>query len=187
MTRIHLLFALLLALCGTVAAVLLTAEPAGGHGVPHAEFHAMLQGSPTLASSRIVFLGWLFGVLQILIFVTCITLGISRFTAPRGDATEPPRARGWLYALFGAGSLLFLAIFTQVVRADRLAMVSGEVTYLGPFPSATSWMLFGLWAAPLLFSAAYIFGFSRWIVTDADLARFEAMVAAKQQEPDTHS
>ncbi len=187
MTRIHLLFILLLALCATVAAVLLTAEPPGGHGVAHSEFHAMLKGSPTLASSRIVFLGWLFGVLQILIFIMCISLGISRFHPPQGDAAEPSPARGWLYALFGAGSLSFLAIFTQVVRADRLAMVSGEVTYLGPFPSATSWMLFGLWAAPLLFCAAYVVGFSRWIVTDADLARFQKMVAAKRHKPETAS
>lgn len=185
MTRIHLLFALLLALCGTVVAVLLTAEPPGGHGVPHTEFHAMLQGSPTLASSRIVFLGWLFGVLQILVFITCISLGISRFRPPRGETAEPSLARGWLYALFGAGSLSFLAVFTQVVWTDRLAMLHGTVTYLGPFPAATSWMLFGLWAAPLLFSVAYVFGFSRWIVTDAGLARFEAIVVGKQQASET--
>jgi hypothetical protein len=38
-------------------------------------------------------------------------------------------------------------------------------------------MLFGLWLAPVVFVAAYIIGFSRWIMPPESLSRFEALVA----------
>ncbi|MGD9855423.1 MAG: hypothetical protein AB7U20_10795 [Planctomycetaceae bacterium] len=185
LTRINILFGLSLAIGATVGTVLMTTEVPGSQAVPHDQFGAMLQGGPALVPSRVVVLGWLFGVLQIAVYVTCMTLSVSRSQSPRVRSAGNAAGRGWLYGLFSAGTLLYCGAFTQMVRADRAAAVSGEVSFLGPFPAATSWMLFALWAAPLLFVVAYLCGFSRWIIADEDLSRFEELVARQQREPGT--
>jgi hypothetical protein len=182
-----ILLCLLLAMCVTVGAALFTPEPRDGQGVPHDQYSDMLQGSPTPPSEWITFLGWTFGVLQIALFVTCMTLGVSRrpFAA---DATPSAIAsRRLLVLLFAAGAAAYVGVWTQIVRTDRAATMSGEVTYLGWFPTATSWMLFGLWLAPLVFVAAYIIGFSRWIMPPESLTRFEALVAERGGQSATAS
>lgn len=170
MKTVLVLLALLLGMWVVLIAAYLTAEPPGGHGVPHGEFTSMLRGGP-VSSSRIAFLGACFGVLEIAVFVTCMTLGISRSRS----------GRGILFAIFGTGTVAYLGVFMLMVGAQRASVASGEVTFLGPFPAATSWMLFGMWGAPLLFVAAYLIGFSRWIITDADLARFHELANRTNQ------
>ena len=181
----RILLCLLLAICVTVGAALFTTEPPGGHGVPHDAFGDMLQGSPTPPSEWITFLGWTFGVLQIAVFVTCMSLGISRRPF-RPDATPGEKASHRLLVLmFAVGAALYVGVWTQIVRSDRTVAASGDVAFLGWFPVATSWMLFGLWLAPLVFVAAYIIGFSRWIMPPESLARFEALVATRAGQPAT--
>lgn len=176
----RLLLGLLIVMWITLGAIFMTAESPGSHGMPREGFQAMLEGGPP-ATARIALLGWAFGSLQIAIFITCITIGITPRRKVDENVDRSTTSRGLLYALFTAGSLAFVTAFTLMVWADRAAVVTGHVTYLGPFPAATTWMLFGVWAAPLLFVAAYIIGFSRWIIPDPDLARFEALVAQTRQ------
>jgi len=164
---------LLLLMCVTVGAALLTAEPADGHGVQHGEYVAMQKGSPTPPTDRIVTLGWIFGLLQVAFFVTCMSLGIKR-TFVRG--------RGLLVLLFSVGTLLYGGVMTLVVFVDHSAIRSGQVSFFGPFPAATSWMLFGLWLSPLVFVVAYVIGFSRWILPPEALAKFEELVATNRHK-----
>ncbi len=165
-----LLFWLVL-LCLVVGMVLTTPEPTGGHGVPHGGYVAMLKGSPTPPSDRILVLGWLFGLTQVGFFVTCMAMGISR----RSTA-----ARGWLVLLFGVGTLLYSGVMTMMCMADRVAVRSGETGFIGSFPAATSWMLYGIWLSPLVFVAAYMIGFERWILPPGAMTRFEELVAANR-------
>lgn len=177
-SRIHILFVLLIALWGTVGIALATGQPPRTQAVPHPQFAAMLRGGDTPLPSRDVFLGWMFGMLQIALFVTCMSLGISRPSVRGGDRASSARRLG-PGAFLVIGTLLYWGVFTQMVRADRAAALSGETPFLGPFPAGTTWMLLGLWVAPLVFVAAYLYGFSRWIIADADLNRFDELVASR--------
>ena len=145
----------LLMMCIAVGLSLTTPEPVGGHGTQHNTHTAMFAGSPTPPSDRILILGWMFGLASVGLFVTCMTLGITR----RSERSDPLR-----YVLFGVGALLYAGVVTMMAYADRMAVRSGEVAYLGWFPAGTSWMLFGMWIAPLVFVAAYVIGFRRWIL-----------------------
>ena len=165
-----LLFWLLL-MCLVIGLALTTPEPAGGHGVPHEGHAAMLKGSPTPPPDRILLLGWLFGLTQIGFFVTCMSLGISHSIR---------QGRGSLWFLFGVGTLAYAGSLTMMSIANRTAIRSEHFSFLGWFPAATSWMLFGMWSAPLLFVLAYLVGFDRWIIPPESLARFEELVAANQ-------
>ncbi len=176
MSAERLLLFWLLLMCCVVGLALTTPEPAGGHGVPHGDSVAMLQGSPTPPSDRILMLGWLFGLTQVGFFVTCMTLGITRTTS---------QGRGVLLLLFAVGTLLYAGAMTMMVLADRAAVRSEQVAFIGWFPAATTWMLFGIWSAPLVFVLAYMIGFQRWIIPPVAMSRFEELVAANRKQTST--
>lgn len=163
----------LVMMCLIVGLALTTPEPAGGHGALHEGHVAMFKGSPSPPPERILILGWLFGLSLVGFFVTCMMLGVTH---------SPNRSPMRLYFLFGTGALLYAGVVTMMVWSDRAAVRSGEVVFLGWFPAATSWMLFGMWFAPLVFVAAYMIGFRRWILPPESLSRFDELVAANREQ-----
>ena len=161
----------LLLMCVVVGLCLTTPEPADGHGALHETQAAMFRGSSTPPPDRILFLGWVFGLTIVGFFVTCMSLGITR---------SPLRPHSLLRVLFGVGMILYAGVVTMMVLADRTAVSSGEVTYLGWFPAATSWMLLGMWFAPLVFVAAYFIGFQQWIMPPESMSKFEELFASNR-------
>lgn len=49
----------------------------------------------------------------------------------------------------------------------------------GPFPSPTAWLVFGVWIAPIGFTAIYFFGFDRWFATSAKVSHAHVVPAEK--------
>lgn len=157
----------LLATGGLLAVALLTGEPPNGHGMPHPRISEMRAGGPATARvDDVSSVGFGIGALLIVSFVLCICIGVSRRQQSRTFLA-------WL----AAGGAASLAVWTALVLAYRSDSGHTEPDLVLGLPVATAWMLYGLWAAPGVFTLLYSAGFERWIHTPEDQQRFEAILA----------
>ncbi|GIW82361.1 MAG: hypothetical protein KatS3mg105_4168 [Gemmatales bacterium] len=114
-------------------------------------------------------LGWAVGVLQISIFVCCLSLGVGRKDAPFRRAL----AAGWL---------LFAAVFTFLAVSYQWYVERPQANFLGPFPTPTTILLLGMWGAPLYFVALFVLMFDRWILPPESLERAERLLDVLKEE-----
>jgi len=161
-------FSLLIALWLALGATLLTAPDGIDHGFQHPEFETMDRGGPVgERRAKLLTQAWLFGSLQIAVFVACLLLGARR--------------RGWTTGIklaLLAGVLPYAAAFALVIAAYGRFVAEVPVAFAGPFPIPTAVVLFGLTTTPLYFVLLYIVMFDRWIISRADLQQFRDVVAA---------
>ena len=147
------IFALLLAMCAVLFFVLIRGEAGDFHGIGHAEKTDMLVGGPAIErTGDLIWIGWIFGTLQLLMFVALLAPGFKGFT--RGLAV------GGRAILWGVG-VLYLALFTAVMYQYH-AELHGAAEWTG-FPRSTWLAIFVLWPCPYLLIATYSFGFKRFI------------------------
>jgi hypothetical protein len=145
-------------------------ESSVGHGFAHPKYATMERGGLGLERhGPILWLGWLFGVLQIAIFVVCIALGSVRRGRTGGMS--------WVLTI---GGLLYVGVFSVMFLA-YFGSLEADPTLMGSFPEATALMLYALWPVPTYFVIVYVTMFDRWIFTADDSARFEALVAASRE------
>jgi len=167
-----ILLCLLVAMCGVVVASFVTEEAPTGRGVTHSTFETMDEGGPASRHTHSVLtLGWIFGMLQVALFVGFLTL------AARRDA------RGLIRALILSG-VAYAEVFTITVFVYQQNVATAEAEFIGSFPAATTWMLFGLWPVPFLFVVVYVVGFRRWVWSPDDRERFEQILAARKAQPE---
>lgn len=81
-----------------------------------------------------------------------------------------------LVSLIGIMVLSFVVWF-QINASYEAYLESGEVPYLLGFPVPTSWAVYGVWIAGLLYTALYVLGFDRFVYSDCDQVKFEALLA----------
>ena len=155
-----------------------------GHGVPHrdAKFQDMNQGGSGQQRHASVLLGgWLFGALQIALFTGLLAWSAGLPRAGQVQPTDSRQTYPWLlWSLFLFGGLLFEGVFALLCRSYQVSLLDPANTrFLGSFPEATTWLLFGIWFAPGVFVALYVLFFDRWILTPQAEARFAALMAAR--------
>ncbi len=178
---------LLTVLWATVLAILLTPEPPQGHGLPHAQFRAMDQGGAGLQRhDSVLVLGWLFGSVLIAIFVSLLawaaTSNHRSRHAPRDEAHHAKRDSYCCWA-FVLGALLYEGVFAALCLAYCNSLESPQAaSFWGPFPTGTSWLLFGIWGSPLFFILLYVVFFNRWIMPPQHLNQFEELVNGAREE-----
>jgi hypothetical protein len=182
----HLLFAILLAMCALIATVFVigespvvevispetgeTSQTPLGHGFTHPEFATMQRGGSGAARhERILWFGCAFGLLQILFFVCLLAYGGQR-QGRLGPLKVPLMIGGIAYA----------ATFTSLVYTYQGYMLEQTHAMFLSLPVPTAWMVYGLWLVPLVFMFLYMFIFDSWIFRQADIARFEEILAEKQ-------
>ena len=166
----QILFATALGMCAVVVVAFLIAEPADSHGFPHPDYPTMEQGGCGLERhGPILWLGWIFGVLEILFFVAAMALAARK----REDLRGLGKPLLW-------GAVAYLAVWTLQVVAYRGYMTDPDPALFLAFPAPTAVMMYGLWGVPIIFMALYFFGFDRWILTDEDVEEFERLLAAKR-------
>ena len=134
----------------------------------HTEMHA--GGSGELRHGHILLVGWLFAVLEVAIFVTLLSLGLRR----RKDSG----GQGWLLFF---GGVVCAGVMTALFLSYRQYMTASEPSFLGPFPTPTSIMIFGIWLAPVIFVVLYVVFFDRWIVSEDDLKRFKHILEDRRR------
>ena len=140
----------------------------GSARTDHTEMQA--GGSGELRHGHLLLVGWLFGLLEVAIFVTLLALGLRR----RKDSG----GQGWL--LFFGGVVL-AGVMTALFLGYRQYMTASEPSFLGPFPTPTAIMIFGIWLAPVIFVVLYVVYFDRWIVSEDDLKRYEHILEDRRR------
>ena len=73
------------------------------------------------------------------------------------------------------GGLLYEGVFTMLCWTYRNSLVSA-VTFSGPFPTAVSWLLFGIWLCPAFFVVIYIVFFHDIVAPKENLKQFDLLV-----------
>ena len=138
-----------------------------GHGVPHDRFPSMNHGGdgPT-RHTPVLWLGWVFGMLQLAIVVACLMLGVQRAGAVRLG--------------LGLCGLLLGGLFTMMVLSYRAYLTDATPALFFGLPAPAAWFLYGFWPAELLVVLLYVLLFSRSIVTPDQMRRFEEIVAARR-------
>lgn len=140
-----------------------------GHGIDHPLYSSMKHGGAGAArSSKIFWLAWAFGALQIGLSVACLALGATR-KGVIGPYVKP----------LVLGALLYIAVFTLLFLSYR-TYVNEEthVLFLSQV-KPTAWMLYGLWPIPLFFAALYTLTFESWYFPEEDIERFRQLMAEK--------
>ena len=166
------------------AAPLPAAGTAVGHGVPHRNtiFQDMHQGGSGQQRHASVLLGgWLFGALQIALFTGLLAWSAGLPAAAQAQQPAARQSPSWLLpGLFVFGGLVFEGVFALLCRSYQVSMLDPANTrFLGSFPEATTWLLFGIWFAPGVFVALYVLFFDRWIFSPQAETRFAALLAAR--------
>lgn len=108
-------------------------------------------------------LGLGFGLVMIALLTTCLMLA----------ADHAPQAAS-LRLVILAGGGLFGLVFSAMMLAYRDYVAQESPPLWGPFPTPTTWMIFGVWLTPAAFTAIYCFGFNKWFISPKDLAHDDA-------------
>ena len=138
-----------------------------GHGIEHPEYSTMQMGADGEARhARILWVGWFFGVCQIVLFVTALGLGMRK-----------EHGLGPIKAPLILGGGVFAVIFTLLVLSYRDYMLGESTSLVMGFPVPTAWMIYGMWIFPVFFVLLYMRAFDAWYLTEADRARFDAVLA----------
>ena len=183
----HLLFALLIGMCGVILAAFLIEEvpyvdapgedgapPVRqylGHGFDHPAIPAMQAGGPgEERHARVLWLGLVFGLLQIAFFLTSLVFGAQK-NEKFGPLLRPVAIAGVIYA----------AIFTAMVVTYRGYAGEDTHTLFLALPTPTAWMIYGVWFFPLFYMLLYMYIFDRWTWTEADAERFREIVASRRK------
>lgn len=179
MRLIHLILVLLCGIFALLLGLLLTDAPADATGQAHPLIDAMSSGGDGLA--RLGGRGWIMFLLQtlsLLLIYALIALGVA----------ENNRTRGF-WTLLGLGALLSICIWCGLYFSYMSMLSSGEMVLLLGYPLPTAFMLFGVFLGGSYLCVLYIWGFRRFIYTEADEAAYEALraAAAAPRKPDSAS
>ncbi len=148
----QLVFALLLALCGVVLFVLIRGESGDYHGQPHPVKTDMLIGGPAVErAGDLIWVGFLFGALQLVFFVALLSVGFQKVTKDLRRTTQ---------GILWGGGILYLALFALVFFQYHREIYAGDQA--SGLPASTWTAIFLLWPCPYLFVAAYSLGFRRF-------------------------
>ncbi len=165
------LFALVLALCALVGALMFVPDRPDYHGITHPDFPSMLQGGPGAERHALVMgLGWAFGVLQLVFFACLIAFGARKKQGLRGLGKP---------LLFGLAA--HTAVWTLCVLAYRLYLTEPTHALVLGLPISTAIMMYGMWFTPVIYTFLFVFGFKRWYLTDQDLATFDRLMESKRR------
>ena len=147
-----ILLLLSIALLAELALAAMTFQPT--LPAAHPTFVAMeIGGERAVDDANHWWLGTVTGLTLIGFLTTCLTLASSNLP----DKTSLVR---WIVV----GGVVFAMVFLAIMVAYHRDVASDPLTLFGPFPSATTWMVFGLWGAPVFFVAIYVVGFRRWFL-----------------------
>lgn len=162
MRRWWMIFGFLVLLCLVLGSVLAMPEPVSRHGTDHPRVNSMEIGGDASRHDGVIWLGWLYGVVQVALFVTTLTLGLRKRRAGLGS----------MAAIGVALACMFTAVI--LVYASNQANASPDL-WLG-LPPSTAVMLFGVWPLPMSFIVIYVVMFDHWFLAPEDLDRFAVLV-----------
>ena len=147
--------------------ILATPQADNSHGVSHVRIPEMLQGDDGLERHQdLLIVGWLLGSIIIAAFVSLLIFGA------RSKHPSPVRTVSFL-----VGGLIYEAVFAVMCRTYAELLHTGSSDFLGPFPAATTWLVFGIWSVPTYFVVLYVVAFPAWIHSPEEERQFQKLLA----------
>ncbi len=138
-----------------------------GHGYDHPRHSSMQVGGPgEERHGRLLWIGWVFGTLHLVLMISCLLVGMSK----KGN----PGPTRWPLI---SGGLILVSLLTLLFATYDTYMSDGRPGALWNLPDPTSLMIFGIWIFPLLIVAYFVLTFDRWYLRSEDLDRFREIVA----------
>ncbi|MEM1228056.1 MAG: hypothetical protein AAGJ40_20390 [Planctomycetota bacterium] len=123
----------------------------------HPQIETMeIGGSRAVEDAQHWWLGLGFGL------VTILTLVATLLFAARDGQHAKSLSRAVV-----AGGFMYVAVFVGMMVSYR-QYTAGKPMTLGPFAAPTTWMVFGLWAVPMIFVAIYCVNFNAWFAADSE-------------------
>lgn len=142
-----------------------------GHGIPHPEHSTMLIGGPGKERhDNVLWLGWLFGTLIAILFVTALAFG-----ARRNDKVGP------LGKPIFVGGVIYVLIWTAMVWTYSGYMNGDTEARILYLPIPTALMVYAYWGFPLFFIIVYMVAFSKHIWSEETEREFYKIVKAKRE------
>lgn len=140
---------------------------------PHPEHGSVLQATGPESASLV---GWglAFGLATLALMTVCILLGVRKAGAV-----------GTLGRRLALGCAVLAALFTALVWTYvRPHDLDSADAFVGGFPPATAWMIYGIWWFPGLMLLAMSLAFRRTWLTDEQVDAFRALLARRAGEED---
>lgn len=174
MSRPALLFVCVVALGAGILGLAFVEEPEGLRGGPHPELTSMRRGGDGQARHRSLLVpGWLLGCGIILCFSAFVHFG-----ALRG------RGRERLSLLLKAATALYVGCWSWLIWVYRASLDDATPGLILTLPRPTALMIFVFWPTSMLFSALFVLGFNRWVLTDEEDAAFRRLVERRRERED---
>ena len=173
-----LVYGLFLAIGICLSAAFVLSDGTFNHGQPHAQHEDMNQGGEgdRHANGHTLWLGEVWGGLQIILFVALLSFGMRRNFKQ-------------CLALSLVG-LAYLGIFVCMCLAYRHSIGPGAGNLPGLFlglPVPTAWMIYGLGGIPLVFAILYSLNFDRWVLIPEDHREFLDAVEMSRRQSQAES
>lgn len=170
MKTIHLLYALVILFLGIIAFLAITPPPANVTGQAHDVYKTMLKGGASMSGdSTTNILAYLFGLCAT--GMLCMFLILGAIRKGKLDGIRP-----WLIL----ASIAYLIVYSLTYFSDSHYVATGHNHFFRGWPTPTAWMIYVMWATPVLFVLIYIFKFRDWILTEEDESRFEELVKTRR-------
>jgi hypothetical protein len=86
----------------------------------------------------------------------------------------------WICLLFIA--VVMFGVWYAVYFGHQEFLVTGETRFFLGFPTATAWMIYGVWGSAALLTLLYVIGFRKFIYTHEDERQFEQLLRELEDE-----
>lgn len=158
-------FGSILLLLGTFLYIIVLSEPPAVDPI-HPEYKTMLLGSSEMNTS-IRHPAEILGVLIFIVLSLACLIGL-RKTSKR---------KNWRIRQIAVPICLgFVAIIIFLMASYWRSLSAEKPTYFLGFPTASAWMLYGVFLFPLLLTLLYTLNFDEWILSDAELEEFRQLI-----------
>ena len=170
MKTIHYLYMLIILFLGIIGLLFMTAPPPDVTGQVHDVYKTMLHGGTSMSlNGTTKILAYLFGLCAT--GTLCLFIIVGAVRKGKLDGIRP-----WL--IFA--SVAYLIVYSLTYFADASYVSTGHTRFFLGWPIPTAWMIYAMWATPILFMLIYVFKFRDWILTEEDETRFKELVDVRK-------
>ncbi len=166
---IYVIFAVATLMAGILLAICLTETVPDAGGKAHAEISGLQVGGD--GAARLQHIGPLAFVFQCLLLVQIALLSLLG-VAERYRTNE-------LLAYMGGTLAITLFIAWKMFSGHLAFLEAGQTSYFMGFPTATAWQTYGTWLGAIPLILIYSLGFNKFIYTEEDEVKFNALLAEK--------
>ena len=160
------IFAVVLAMAALLLIIGFTEAPLNAAGVTHDGIAAMQAGGDGAARLEAISgYAFAFNSLLLLFAVLLCVLSVS-------PSRRTPVFFGWMALVYALNML----VWRQMFAGHQAFLETGFTGWLLGFPTATAWLVYGVWFSGVVLIAIYSAGFRNYVLSKEDERRFEELL-----------